>query len=784
MGRGSNGKGGKKGGNGSSGHGSRRGGPRGRTVRDRVIDAIFADDAVFAAAVASPDGGGFLALMSDEDGSADDTPAGSEGDSAGDMIADEPQPPAEVLLNRQEAAASSLDAPSTRLQQKEARRPEQQPRASVVLPASTVVWEMPEAAVCRIVAYGCSHVSDLLFMGAVDKTWRSAVGAPDNQSRRDSLIQAMFIPSYWQLCLSDACKRCVPAGWWPTFGARQEKLQRVFAGRYRGIVTEDNRNDMLAWAIDEHFNWEDELHVTLDLEPAWAAGDRAGHGTHRVCAESEMGASQEDDQLPELAMDWLVLDRRQALDARLWSELVGAFADDDGWNLEARGPAIKIDKQKLLQPDGPPEHWEDGDCYCGVRGKADFRPLVDPSFLDLQTLGILLIPKFDASNRRPAEREAYFWSPRLYSPSSWMFPKLSKDVEVLQHIADFRDPCTVSALTLGRRLERAVPYSTLRSLHGLVQQSGGATASGSIPSTPSGTPAFSPALQPCSPPPLDADGPAPSGNSRKARKAAKAERKAAANLTGPNPRHQCSGKNPRGLNYFVPRDKEAIASRPRARSSSNSWCWSRRSVLYCDANTTELNEFLGAHLPTMREVEKLWVGTRSREDAERMPPSGMYEDAEKMLEGDVSMSGIAMLAKKWNILEGKWLLFVPEWRIDELFSALARLLRDGMLKGCTDVVVSPPGAYGTDAEKFMLSARCLDFRDKQSCGAVGQKLSHCARQGLRGPPRGSWGEMQDDPFAAKEKKVQLVFKPDIFGHLGIHRNNPYGLKPSIYSLEL
>ena len=36
-----------------------------------------------------------------------------------------------------------------------------------------------------------------------------------------------------------------------------------------------------------------------------------------------------------------------------------------------------------------------------------------------------------------------------------------------------------------------------------------------------------------------------------------------------------------------------------------------------------------------------------------------------------AMPQVVQLAKKWQILTGKWLLFVPEWRIDVLWLSLA-----------------------------------------------------------------------------------------------------------------
>ena len=67
--------------------------------------------------------------------------------------------------------------------------------------------------------------------------------------------------------------------------------------------------------------------------------------------------------------------------------------------------------------------------------------------------------------------------------------------------------------------------------------------------------------------------------------------------------------------------------------------------------------------------------------------------------------------------------------------------------------------------------------------AAGKALRSAAREGLRSPS-GDWGELKDDPFAAPGKKVSLTFKPDVFTYLNLHRANTYGIRPTVYSIDL
>mmetsp|Transcript_7332 Transcript_7332/g.10742 ORF Transcript_7332/g.10742 Transcript_7332/m.10742 type:complete len:92 (+) Transcript_7332:37-312(+) len=90
---------------------------------------------------------------------------------------------------------------------------------------------------------------------------------------------------------------------------------------------------------------------------------------------------------------------------------------------------------------------------------------------------------------------------------------------------------------------------------------------------------------------------------------------------------------------------------------------------------------------------------------------------------------------------------------------------------------------GTDEDRFMLSAHCRDFTAGKQVMSVGRAFRATARVGLR-TRSGNWDEPQDDPFATTGKKVSLIFKPDVFSYLGIHRGNSHNIKPSMYMIDL
>ncbi|CAE7744819.1 unnamed protein product, partial [Symbiodinium pilosum] len=196
----------------------------------------------------------------------------------------------------------------------------------------------------------------------------------------------------------------------------------------------------------------------------------------------------------------------------------------------------------------------------------------------------------------------------------------------------------------------------------------------------------------------------------------------------------------------------------------------------------DLRLFLQKHRPSAREAEQLCV--RREELPCTGDVEGLIEDACRLeLGGLLSQASIVQLAKKWQVLTGKWLLFVPEWRVDELFELAANRLHEGDMPSCSHIVVSPPGTYGTDPAKYMLSAHTPDFTDQQSVMSLGKSLRAAARNGLR-CVAGDWGELRDDPFAAPGKKVSLVFKPDVFTRLNMHKKNAYGIKTTLHVLDL
>eukprot|EP00438_Fugacium_kawagutii_P028308 Skav219883 [mRNA] locus=scaffold777:416045:419923:- [translate_table: standard] len=311
-------------------------------------------------------------------------------------------------------------------------------------------------------------------------------------------------------------------------------------------------------------------------------------------------------------------------------------------------------------------------------------------------------------------------------------------LEQLDHHAYFRQESqhprnpksTAAALVLGKQVERAVDFSDLECLVKAVTK-----VAQNIATAPA---------------------PAP-GRRRRAPKEKYAEPReprhswdALASTHGPGhiAKDFRSGRNPKGLNLYIPRRKSSdLTSLGRLICAAGirlfflflSPSLFSTTVLTCEA-TGDLEAFMQQHRPTGREAEQIcvWSGGESTCDPEDL--QGLLEDGARLEKtGSLSQATVVQLAKKWQILTGKWLLFVPEWRID--------------------------------------------VPHLESVMSLGKSLRAAARHGLR-CYNGDWGELLDDPFAAPGKKVSLVFKPDVFSRLSLHKNNPYGIKTTLHVLDL
>jgi len=125
----------------------------------------------------------------------------------------------------------------------------------------------------------------------------------------------------------------------------------------------------------------------------------------------------------------------------------------------------------------------------------------------------------------------------------------------------------------------------------------------------------------------------------------------------------------------------------------------------------------------------------------------------------ITYDTIMQLAKKHNILGGKWLCSF-DYGVDDLWSYLAlALAATENPMPCLAAKITPfndTGANNFGRKSHMCSVYTEDFTDMDNVFAI----EKCLR--------------------AVPIKKDLTYKPDIFTALGIYRNNKYYLKPVIY----
>ena len=118
------------------------------------------------------------------------------------------------------------------------------------------------------------------------------------------------------------------------------------------------------------------------------------------------------------------------------------------------------------------------------------------------------------------------------------------------------------------------------------------------------------------------------------------------------------------------------------------------------------------------------------------------------------------IARRHGVLTGKWCAFPSDTEVDALWTAVARQLSTPKsalaAAGCYAAKVSSrsPGKDG--------QVVCVYTRDYQNEGEV-----FAVRDVLR-------------DVCGWSASKRMVYKPDIYTHLGLYSGNPYNLRPSVY----
>jgi len=108
------------------------------------------------------------------------------------------------------------------------------------------------------------------------------------------------------------------------------------------------------------------------------------------------------------------------------------------------------------------------------------------------------------------------------------------------------------------------------------------------------------------------------------------------------------------------------------------------------------------------------------------------------------------LARRFNMLTGKWMVFAKHHQIDALWSRIANATHAGTLG--ISAKVSPRN----DAESHVICIHTRDYSDESDVDKV--------RFGLR----------------RLGVQWKIGYKPDIYTHCGVYKGNSWGIAPTRY----
>lgn len=131
----------------------------------------------------------------------------------------------------------------------------------------------------------------------------------------------------------------------------------------------------------------------------------------------------------------------------------------------------------------------------------------------------------------------------------------------------------------------------------------------------------------------------------------------------------------------------------------------------------------------------------------------------------IKASDIDCVAKKFGLMHGKWMIFPTSEEVDNVWEILATNLVDKGLHTCTEIKISTKSSAD---DKHVLLAYTENYSDKNDACSVALAIKQA---------------LQDAGMSNMQDK-RMLYKADVYTHLGIYRNNEYNLKPTIYTMEL
>jgi hypothetical protein len=155
----------------------------------------------------------------------------------------------------------------------------------------------------------------------------------------------------------------------------------------------------------------------------------------------------------------------------------------------------------------------------------------------------------------------------------------------------------------------------------------------------------------------------------------------------------------------------------------------------------------------------------SREDEQHIEEA--LVDWDELVEAKTPLADdVDSIAKKYKLMGGKWMIFPSRNESDTVWKRLCHaLIVEESLGGCTEIKISTSSKV--DDDRHVLIAYTDDYSDNQDAFRVASEIcKHIQSLGIK---------MTD---------TRMLYKPDIYTHLGIYAKNPYNLKPTIYTKDV
>lgn len=175
--------------------------------------------------------------------------------------------------------------------------------------------------------------------------------------------------------------------------------------------------------------------------------------------------------------------------------------------------------------------------------------------------------------------------------------------------------------------------------------------------------------------------------------------------------------------------------------------------------TAHVEQYLSQFLPSQcTKAQVSWISIK-RDDlsvGKDADPQTMVLEWQWLCDqGQASTDALHYLARKYNVLTGKWMVFGPTKNIDSVWRAIARAVAAKRLGPIAKVSpVSSPGAK----EEHVICVYAANYFDREEVQRIRQHLKQLGHHD------------------------KLLFKPDAYTYCGIYSRNPWGIPEYAFSI--